>query len=186
VNSRNSRTYVGAAILSLGLVVSGVVHAGLSPATDAHVSFEAAGPAGMKIEGTTTDLTVTDDGTNVVITVPLANLTTGIGLRDHHMKEKYLEIQKYPAAVLTIPRGTLKWPASDGQASADVPGTMQLHGQTRPVTVHYDVKSEGPALKASGKVHINMNDFGITVPVYLGVTVKPEVDVNASFRANGT
>jgi len=27
-----------------------------------------------------------------------------------------------------------------------------------------------------------MNDFGITVPVYLGVTVKPDVDVSASFQ----
>jgi hypothetical protein len=31
-----------------------------------------------------------------------------------------------------------------------------------------------------------MNDFGISVPSYLGVTVKPEVDVSASFRVTGS
>jgi hypothetical protein len=30
-----------------------------------------------------------------------------------------------------------------------------------------------------------MNDFGITVPSYLGVTVKPDIDVSASFRVAG-
>ena len=37
-----------------------------------------------------------------------------------------------------------------------------------------------------GTVHVNMNDFGITVPVYLGVTVKPDVDVSASFHVAGS
>src|SRR5580698_6245660 len=76
----------------------------LSSPTDAHVVFDAAGPAGLKIEGTTSDLNVAEDSGNVVITVPLANLTTGISLRDHHMRDKYLEVPKFPAAVLTIPR----------------------------------------------------------------------------------
>jgi polyisoprenoid-binding protein YceI len=182
----NSPKYVGAAILALGLVGAGVVHAALSPATDTHVSFEASGPAGMKIDGTTSDLSVVDDGTSIVVTVPLANLTTGIALRDRHMKEKYLEVPKYPTAVLTIARSIMKWPAADGQAAADIAGTVTLHGQTHPVTVHYEVKSEGPSYKASGHFRVNMNDFGITVPSYLTVTVKPDVDVTASFRVAGT
>ncbi len=33
---------------------------------------------------------------NVVLDVPLTNLVTGIALRDKHMKEKYLEVQKSP------------------------------------------------------------------------------------------
>jgi hypothetical protein len=31
-------------------------------------------------------------------------------------------------------------------------------------------------------MHLNMNDFGIQVPSYLGVTVKPDVDVAAQFE----
>jgi hypothetical protein len=31
-----------------------------------------------------------------------------------------------------------------------------------------------------------MTDFGMTVPSYLGVTVKPDVDVNANFKVTGS
>jgi hypothetical protein len=30
-----------------------------------------------------------------------------------------------------------------------------------------------------------MNDYGIVVPSYLGVTVKPDIDVNASLHVGG-
>jgi polyisoprenoid-binding protein YceI len=174
----------GIGLSVLGLSVAG--RAALSSVTDSRVTFEAAGPAGMKIEGTTPELGVTDDGGNVVVTVPLANLSTGIGLRDHHMREKYLEVQKYPVATLTIARSVLKIPRSGEQAVADVPGTVQIHGQTRPVSVHYEAKGDGTAVEARGAFRINMNDFGITVPVYLGVTVKPDIDVSATFHVAGS
>ncbi len=183
----NRRKRLWMAALFLGLFsVSAASGAALSSAADSRVSFAATGPAGMKIEGTTPDLSVADDGVNVVITVPLANLSTGIGLRDHHMKEKYLEVQKYPSATLTIARSALKFPRSGEQAEADVPGSVQIHGQTRTTTVHYDAKGDGSSLSARGVFHVNMNDFGITVPTYLGVTVKPEVDVSASFHVTGS
>jgi hypothetical protein len=31
-----------------------------------------------------------------------------------------------------------------------------------------------------------MNDYGISVPSYLGVTVKPDVDVSANFSVTGS
>jgi len=101
----------------------------LSSVKDSRVTFDAAGPAGMKIEGTTSDLSVVDDGGNVVITVPLANLSTGIGLRDHHMKEKYLEVPKYPAATLTIARNALKFPHDGERASPRFPGQSNFTGR---------------------------------------------------------
>lgn len=180
------RKRIWSVVVFLGVITaSSVVHAALSSATDSKVSFEAAGPAGMKIDGSTSELSVADDGTNVTVTVPLGNLTTGISLRDHHMKEKYLEVPKYPAATLTIARSALKVPAG-GEVKADVPGTLQLHGQTHPVSVHYDAKSTGSSIDAHGAFRINMNEYGIAVPVYLGVTVKPDIDVAASFHVSGS
>jgi len=166
------------------MAASTLARAALSSPTDARVVFDAAGPAGMKIEGTTSDINVAEDSGNVVITVPLANLTTGISLRDHHMRDKYLEVPKFPAAVLTIPRAALKFPNPSEKVEADAQGTITLHGQSRPVSVHYDTKDDGSTLAAHGTFRVNMNDFGITVPVYLGVTVKPDVDVIASFRVS--
>jgi polyisoprenoid-binding protein YceI len=177
--------YLRIAAFSCGLLASTAAYAALTSASDAKVSFGATGPAGFKLEGTTSELAVSEGAGNVVVSVQLGNLTTGISLRDHHMKEKYLEVGKYPSAVLTVARASLKLPSGGESQEADVPGVLTLHGQTRAVTVHYTAKSDGTAVAAQGRFHINMNEFGITVPSYLGVTVKPDVDVNASFRVAG-
>jgi polyisoprenoid-binding protein YceI len=100
------------------------------------------------------------------------------------MREKYLEVPKFPAAVLTVPRASIKVPNAGERVEADAQGTILLHGQSRPITVHYDAKDDGGAVATHGAFHVNMNDFGITVPVYLGVTVKPDVDVTATFRVS--
>jgi len=61
---------------------------------------------------------------------------------------------------------------------------LVLHGTSRPVSVHYSAKGDGAGYSTQGKFHMNMNDFGITVPKYLGITVKPDIDVSASFRVS--
>jgi polyisoprenoid-binding protein YceI len=181
------RQFLRIAAISASTLLGGsaVCYAAFTSASDTHVTFNAVGPAGFKIEGTTPDLTVSEADGNVILTVALANLTTGISMRDHHMREKYLEVPKYPTAVLTIARSALHLPGPGGQVDADVPGTFALHGQSHPVTVHYTAKSDGASFTVQGKFHVNMNDYGITVPSYLGVTVKPDIDVSASFRALG-
>ncbi len=185
---RRKRLCVAAVSLSLLSLSAAAGHAALSSPTDSHVSFQVSGPAGLKIEGSTGELQVADDGGNVTITVPLGNLTTGISLRDKHLKD-YLEASKYPTTTLTVARSALKVPSSAGggdRVEADAPGTLTLHGQTKPVSVHYDSKWDGSAFATHGKIHLVMTDFGIVVPSYLGVTVKPDVDVNATFKVTGS
>ena len=184
---RRRQPFAAAAVSTLVLSMSAAVDAALSGAADPHVGFEASGPAGMKINGTTGDLMVSEDASgHVVLSVPLSNLTTGIALRDHHMKEKYLEVAKYPAATLTIARAALNLPGPGQKVEGDAAATLALHGQTRPVSVHFDATADGGGFSTHGKFHINMNEFGISVPSYLGVTVKPDVDVSASFRVAGS
>jgi polyisoprenoid-binding protein YceI len=173
----------GASLTVLSIASSG--HAELTGALDPQVGFEASGPAGLKITGSTTELKATEAAGNVVVTVALGNLTTGIGLRDQHMRDKYLEVPKFPATTLTVARSAVTIPSGGQKAEGDVQGTLNLHGQSRVVTVHYDSKGEAGAFVTHGKFRINMNDFGITVPTYLGVTVKPDVEVTASFRLTG-
>jgi polyisoprenoid-binding protein YceI len=141
-------------------------------------SFTAVGPAGLKIVGSTTQITVKEDGSNVVVSVPLATVDTGIGLRNKHMKEKYLETDKYPNAELTVARDAVK----EGSGSAQ--GTMKIHGKTKAVTFSYSAKKDGTTFAVTGSVRININDFGVEVPSYLGVTVKPDVDVAVKFSAS--
>jgi polyisoprenoid-binding protein YceI len=147
------------------------------------VAFHASGPAGMKIVGTTSDLDVDDQGAKIVIKVPLRNLTTGIALRDDHMRNKYLQIGSYPNAELSVDRASIHFPAGDGSGSGDTTGTMAIHGKTKNVTFHYNIVRASGTLHVGGTTHLDIRDYGIDVPSYLGVTVKPEIDVEVQFTA---
>jgi polyisoprenoid-binding protein YceI len=170
-------------VFAFALALPMVADARVAGSSGMESRFIAVGPAGLKIVGTTNDGSVTDDGTTLHVAVPLGNLTTGISLRDKHMREKYLQTASYPEASLDVPRSAITFPKSGAEAAADVPAVLHLHGQNKTVSVHYTVKRDGDALHVSGAVHVNMNDFGIEVPRYMGITVKPEVDVTVRFDA---
>ena len=175
-----------AAVLVAGLVLGALplAHAKLSKTGEATASFDAKGPAGMKISGSTPDVSVGDDGKTVTVTVALKNLTTGIGLRDTHMRDKYLQVAQFPNAELKVDRATLRFP-SGNEISGDAKGTMTLHGKSKQVDFHYTAKgpAKGP-INVSASTQLNIKDFDITVPTYLGVTVKPDITVNVSFSVN--
>ena len=59
------------AAASVVAMASGDASAKLAKAGDATVSFTATGPAGLKIVGTTGELSVVDDGQTVTVTVPV-------------------------------------------------------------------------------------------------------------------
>jgi polyisoprenoid-binding protein YceI len=139
----------------------------------------------MSIVGTTRDLTVQEDPQGIVaVSVSLGALTTGIGLRDKHMREKYLEVPKYPTAVLKVPRASLKVPGNGESASFEGDGTLTLHGQTKPVHFRYTAKHDAAAFGVKSTFSLDMNDYGIATPSYLGVSVKPKVDLTVSFTAD--
>src|SRR5215472_13064147 len=75
---------------------------------ESSAGFHGRGPGGFSVDGKTNQLRVEDDGTTLKVTVPLASLQTGIGLRDRHMREKYLQVDKFPDAVLQVPWASVK------------------------------------------------------------------------------
>jgi polyisoprenoid-binding protein YceI len=168
------------AVASAVLLASALAHAGLSKPAGPSVKFTALGPAGLKIEGTTHEMDLVEDGSNVVLTVRLVNLDTGISVRDKHTKD-CLEVEKFPEAKLTVARSAFKLPGS-----GDAPATLALHGKSLPTSVHYEIKSDGGSFQVDGKLRVNIKDAGMTAPSYLGVTVKPDVDVEAHFKVNGS
>lgn len=170
-------------LLSLLLLATLPAAAGaaLKARAPAQVSFIAVGPAGLRIEGKSSDLQVTDRPDALVVTVPLSKLETGISLRDSHMHEKYLESQKYPNAQLAVSRSAVKFPAPGQTTEGTVPGTLALHGQSKTVPVHYKATRNGNAYEVKGDLKVDFREFGIQIPSYLGATVKPPVDVNVAF-----
>ncbi len=181
-----ARSLAATAALLVAVTASVVADAKLTRTGAPQVAFHANATAGMKLVGTTSELDVDDRGAEIVIKVPLRNLTTGIALRDHHMRDKYLQVGTYPDAVLTVPRSALQLPAGDGTSSGDATGAMAIHGRTKDVRFHYTVTRAGGTYRASGATHLDIRDFGIAVPSYLGVTVKPDIDVDVQFAASET
>ncbi len=135
-------------------------------------------PGDLAIDGTTNEVAVADDGTNVTVTVQLGNVTTGIGLRDRHTK-KYLEVTKFGSASLQVPRAQLNFNGGTGDAN----GALTIHGTTRQTPFHYTATKNGTSFTVKGSTHIKLTDFGIEIPSYVGVTVKNDVDVDVSFTA---
>lgn len=145
--------------------------------------FHGRGPGGFGVDGKTNQLRIEDDGTTLKITVPLAGLQTGIGLRDKHMREKYLEVSKYPDAVLELPWSAVKLPGDGQTGEGTAPGKMTLHGKTHDVQVKYRIVRTGTRYQVTGNVPLNLKDYGIDVPSYMGVTVQPDIETSASFTA---
>ena len=166
------------AALSFSLVAA----AKLSTTGSSTAGFRASGPGGINIEGKTSDLKVADDGKSVTITVGLGALDTGISLRDKHTKEA-LETDKFPTAELTVARSELKFPAAGAESSGDAKGKLKIHGQTKDVTFHYTAKLDGETLAIKGSSKVDMTDFGIKTPSYLGVGVKPGIELSVAFQA---
>jgi len=157
--------------------------ANLAKHGDSNVTFTAIGPAGLRIVGKTADLNVVDDGQHVSVTVPLAKLDTGISLRDTHMRDKYLEVGTYPSAQLTVDRASLKFP-DQAPSDATTNGTMTIHGKSKAVSVHYHATRNADGIHVSGDTQVNMKDYGINVPAYLGITVKPDVSLVVNFSVS--
>ena len=150
--------------------------------SDARVTFSCVGPGGLRFQGTGKELQTVEKAEALLFIVPVATITTGIGVRDAHMQERYLESDKYPTAELAVPRAVLSFPADGATVEATASGTMTIHGASRPVTFHYKATRKGSAYDVHGDVQINMNDYGIPTPTYLGVTVKPPVDIQVAFQ----
>lgn len=166
----------------VALLAASVVHAG---------PFKVSGPAevtfhgkavGLKLVGTTQELACTDEGTRLVFDVKLDTLKTGIELRDRHMTEKYLETAKFPKATLTLDKATLVLPAS-GTQKGKTTGVLKLHGKSKEVPVSFEIKGNQGSYAVKATMKVNYKDFGIEVPTYMGVTVKPDLDVEVAFTA---
>lgn len=120
------------------------------------------------------------------IKVALDPLKTGISLRDRHMKENYLETQKYPDAVFQADPVAFK----DGKlpATLELPGTLTLHGVTAPVTASLSITRKGGSLDLEtldieAVLETTLTTFKIKIPGYAGVTVADRVKVTVNFTA---
>lgn len=98
------------------------------------------------------------------IEVDLTTLTTKMALRDDHMKSKYLEVGKYPTAVLVSGKG------SAGKGT----GKIKIRGVEKDITGTYKILNDK---EVQANFDLNLPDYNITGIRYMGIGVKDTVNL---------
>jgi polyisoprenoid-binding protein YceI len=175
-------------VLVLSIALAALPHALIASAPlhnvgDSSVKFEAIGPAGLKINGISSGLRTMEQDGKVTITAPTTDFHTGIGLRDKHLRD-HLESDKHAKATLVVDRSKITLPGS-GKAEGVLTGALTLHGVTKPAKVSYRIVRNGADYRVEGDVELNILDYQIKKPCYLGVCVADVVKVTAEFTVQG-
>jgi polyisoprenoid-binding protein YceI len=168
-------------VLTLSLLVASSAFAGWKQNGPGSSSFDAKGPAGFKIHGETKKTTVTDDGTDVKVSIALADVDTDNSLRNKHLLED-MHADKFPNITLSVPAASLKTPAEGSSTEGQANGTFNIHGQTKTVPFKYVATNVAGTVKVDGSADVNLSDFGVKIRSYLGITVKPDIVVGAKFE----
>lgn len=116
--------------------------------------------------------------------VPIKTLTTGMNLRDEHMR-------KY---VFTTPDGQtpdVKFTAKQAacsktganQSTCDVTGDLSIRGTARPFSIALKVSENGDSFRASGEGVVKLSAYGIPQPSQLGVHTDDEITLKLDFTA---
>lgn len=147
------------------------------------VSFFAVGSPGfLDIEGTTSDLVATDDGTTLKFACKLDTVSTGIDLRDEHMKSKFMHTQNFPETTLSFAKSAVAWPTELGKgATGTLTAAFTAHGVSKDVPVEYNVRKSKTGFKVTAKFPFDIVQHGIEVPSYLGITVDTAMRAEVAF-----
>lgn len=156
------------------------------------VEFFAVGkPSLLKINGTggklVGNLELEKNKITGRLKVKLDEFTTGIDLRDRHMKEKYLETAKFSEAWIEVEKIDLPEDfLSVKKVYSAVPfqGKLSLHGVEKPIKGTADVDTTKDAPSVSTEFKVLVSDFKIDIPTYLGIKVADEVTIKTRMNLN--
>lgn len=117
--------------------------------------------------------------------VDLVSMTTGLSLRDKHMRENHLHTEKFPEAVFTSTDFTLTaTPSKGSKVLATVKGTLLLHGVTRDVSPEvYVTLSDDNSLSVEARFTIALADYEIPRPEFLVMKLSEEQQIIVKLRA---
>jgi polyisoprenoid-binding protein YceI len=134
---------------------------------------------------------------SVDVTIDLASLDTGIDMRNGHLRERFLQVDKFPTA--TFKSASVAAPKSIGANNPtviNVTGDFTIHGVTKRITVPVRVvvipetdltkSSRGPGdwIHATAEFAIKLGDYGIPVPENLVMKLSDRIGIKLDIFAN--
>lgn len=114
----------------------------------------------------------------------MKSIRTGNPLRDKELHERYLETQAFPLAKLKLQPLKLPHPLESGKKiKTDFTGLLTLKKKTLPVLGHFEAKQEKNWVTVFAQFKIQLDDFDIDQPGFLGITLSKEIHVFVDFTA---
>jgi polyisoprenoid-binding protein YceI len=111
--------------------------------------------------------------------IPVETLSTGMGLRDKHMRKYIFTTEDGKLPDVTFESESAACPAS----TCEVKGNLSIRGETRPFTMQLKIREENPGFKVSCDTAVKLSDYGIPQPQELGVKTSDTVQLHFEFAA---
>jgi polyisoprenoid-binding protein YceI len=121
----------------------------------------------------------------VLVAVQAQGLQSDNAIRDQHLREKVIEVGRFPAITLRAREFRPAAGANGARGEGILAGTLTLHGIERPVSIPLRYNVDNGTLQATARFAINLRDFALVPPRMLGVAVRNEVIVEANLVAAG-
>ena len=118
--------------------------------------------------------------------VDLVPLDTGIELRNSHLRETYLEVdrgERFRHAALTGIELAVPLPPDSARHKTPFSGTLSLHGVERAIAGKAELSRRDGRLRVQAEFSLSLKVFDIPPPRYLGVGVRDEVGILVTFDA---
>ncbi|MCU7495389.1 MAG: YceI family protein [Ignavibacteria bacterium] len=113
--------------------------------------------------------------------VDLRTLDTGIGLRNRHMREDYLETDKYP---MTTFKGKLTKAekSTGGILNVIAEGNLSIHGVTKPVSIKGTLTpSSAGGFRVQSSFEVKLTDYNIPIPQLMFLKISEVMKLNLDF-----
>jgi polyisoprenoid-binding protein YceI len=119
----------------------------------------------------------------VRIEVDLTQLTSDETRRDNAIRQRGLESEQYPTAVLelTEPIQLASAPVQGQPVKGEGTGRLTVHGVTRPVDLSVEGRWSGETIQVVGQLPVKMTDYQIEPPRF-GPVISIEDGLNVDFN----
>lgn len=120
------------------------------------------------------------DNSHLYFEVRLDGLDTGIGLRNRHMRDNYLETEKYPYAHFT---GRLTQVERDptGGFTVTADGVFHVHGVDRQRIFIATVSPVGDGFHVRGSFEVKLSDHNIGIPKIMFLKINEIIELEIDF-----
>ena len=113
--------------------------------------------------------------------IDLRTLDTGIGLRNQHMRDNYLETDTYPYAIYTGKVLEAEQRGEEGNYEVVAEGVFELHGVENTMTVSGVVEGTEDLYRISCAAELKLSDYNIKVPKLLVMKINEIIKLELDF-----